>query len=60
MFRKKQKHRFMEIYQLIYENPKQAASELKIFKKESNTPARGCSVELLLLHPTNRANTRND
>ncbi len=44
-----QKHRFMEIYQLIYENPKQAASELKIFKKESNSQPGVALFELLLL-----------
>jgi hypothetical protein len=44
------KNRFIEIYDLISENPKQAAKELGIFEKKANGLACVGLLELLLLH----------
>ena len=43
------KNRFIEIFELITENPKQAAKELKLFEKEANGLPGVCFLELLLL-----------
>jgi len=45
----KVKNRFVDIYHLAIENPKQAAKELKIFEKETNGLPCVCFLELIIL-----------
>jgi hypothetical protein len=43
------KNHFVDIYHLAFDNPKQAAKELKIFEKETNELPCVCFLELIIL-----------